>query len=198
MGFTDECRDVLDRIAKVSGPQCPAPSQLVLLDRFALGRPGGLRCDPGPSRGGDALGRHLGFDHEPALAEGAPDGKGNARYLGDPVPIGFVEQGPDVSGQRVAERSLEDRVGGVPLPVEGAAVEGGPLPVLALCGVDDEQVDMEAGIGEPARTMQERRPDKAGAVIDEHAGVAPADRAGVLLHEALGVLDCRPQGLLDV
>jgi hypothetical protein len=103
LGLTNQSRDVVDRVRKLPGPLRPAPSQLVLLDGFALGWASGQRCDPRAVRGGDSLHRHLGLDDNAALAERSTDSKRYAGHLGDSVPIGLVEQTADVPGEGVAE-----------------------------------------------------------------------------------------------
>ena len=56
---------------------------------------------------------------------------------------------------------------------------------------------MQAGIGEPARAVEERGPDESGAVLHVDTGVASTHRAGVGLQVATGVVDRRPQRVDD-
>lgn len=56
---------------------------------------------------------------------------------------------------------------------------------------------MEAGVGEPARPVEEGSSHEAISLVDDGPGVATADGAGVRLQVPPAVLDREPQGLAD-
>ena len=68
---------------------------------------------------------HLIEQLRPAFGEGAEGVFVDAGDLGDPVLVGFVEEGADSAGKVAACDGLEDGVGGVAFFEDGSGVEGG-------------------------------------------------------------------------
>ena len=79
-----------------------------------------------------------------------------------------VEHQPQPGGQLPAQGRLENRFGRVPLPVEGAGVQGGAPPVGTLGDVEDRPVQVDSRVAQAAGAMQEHRAHEPGAGFDEH------------------------------
>lgn len=109
------------------------------------------------------------------------------------MPVDLVEHDPEPDGELLPQCGLEDRLGGVPLPIQRSGVQRGAPSVRAFGDVEHHPVQMDPRITEPAGPVPEHRPDKSGARFDGRAGVAAADLAGGLLQILLDLIPCGVQ-----
>ena len=121
-----------------------------------------------------------------------------ADHLGDAVSIHLVEDQPEAQDELSPKRRLEHCLGGVALPVERLAVERGAATVGSFGDVEDGPVEMDAGVAEAARSMQEDRSEEALARLDDCAGMSSTDEAGGRFEVALDLVSGGVERFLDL